>query len=690
MPQSVMPLRRVLLSGAAAVALAGSAAAGAAESRGVAPGEPALNALPRVALVIGNSAYESARLANPVNDARAMEQALARLGFTVTALLDADAEGMKRAIRTFGRALQRGGVGLFYYAGHGMQVGGRNYLIPVGADIRSEDEVEYEAVDAGRVLSTMKSAANPLNIVILDACRNNPFARSFRSSAQGLAQMDAPVGSVVAYATAPGRVAADGAGEHGVYTAALLAEMGEAGVKLEEVFKRVRARVRRETGGEQVPWELSSLEGDFYFAPRDIVSATPAPEPTGQPGPEVVALVAACEAHYEAKRLTTGHGGNAADCYAQVLKRDHGNARALAGLARIAQRYEEWAVGALGRGEYAKARRYVERLARVSPEHPRVQGLEGEIARAQAAKRNAEETRRAQEARRRAQAEAQARRKAEEEEVFRRPVAEAKARGMVRIRGGCFQMGSPKSEKGRSGKERRHRVCVEDFSIGKYEVTRGEYAAFVRATGRAVEDGCWTFENEEWKERLGRNWRSPWYTQEDTHPVVCVSHGDAQAYARWLSGETGKGYRLPTEAQWEYAARAGTDTSRHWGDDPSKACAYANVADRTAKERYSGWSIHQCRDGYVHTAPVGSHEANGYGLHDMLGNVWEWTCSGYDEDYDGGSERRCAKGSVGRAGRRVVRGGSWGIRPGGVRSADRIWSHPGLRSDNLGFRLAQD
>ena len=259
---------------------------------------------------------------------------------------------------------------------------------------------------------------------------------------------------------------------------------------------------------------------------------------------------------------------------------------------------------------------------------------------------------------------------------------------MVRIEGGCFWMRSPESGKGREDDERRHEVCVESFSMGKHEVTRGQYARFVGETGRVLDDACLTYESGEWKERSGRSWRTPGYEQEATHPVVCVSHDEALAYARWLSEETGRAYRLPTEAEWEYAARAGTETSRHWGDDPSGACEYANVGDRTLKGRYSDWErgIHECRDEYAHTASVGEYWANGYGLHDMLGNVWEWTCSEYDEGY-GGAEKRCATGSDGRL---VLRGGSWFDEPWWVRSAFRTWNDAGFRYNHLGFRLVQD
>lgn len=224
----------------------------------------------RVALVIGNGAYRDAPLHNPPNDARAMAQALKESGFAVTLQVDTDIQGMLTSIRRFGDQLRKGGVGVFYYAGHGMQIKGRNYLIPVNSVIQREDEVAYQAVDAQAILDKMEAAGNGTNIMILDACRNNPFARSFRSAQQGLAQMDAPAGTLVAFATAPGSVASDGSGSNGLYTHHLLSAMREPGAKVEDVFKRVRSAVRRESKDKQVPWEATSLEGDFYFmAPSD-------------------------------------------------------------------------------------------------------------------------------------------------------------------------------------------------------------------------------------------------------------------------------------------------------------------------------------------------------------------------------------------------------------------------------------
>jgi len=230
----------------------------------------------RTALVIGNGAYRAAPLKNPANDAQDIAAALKDLGFSVTLLTDADQRTIEEGIRQFGKTLRMGGVGLFYYAGHGLQVQGRNYLIPVGARIQSEIDVKYEAVDAGRVLAYMEEAENVLNIVILDACRDNPFARSFRSAGKGLAKMDAPTGSYLAYSTAPGSVAADGSGRNGLYTSKLLNYIKQPGLELEKVFKKVRIDVARSSGNKQIPWDSSSLMGDFYFSPkRGIGVVTP-------------------------------------------------------------------------------------------------------------------------------------------------------------------------------------------------------------------------------------------------------------------------------------------------------------------------------------------------------------------------------------------------------------------------------
>ena len=238
----------------------------------------------RVALVIGNSAYPTAPLKNPVNDAEDITKALQASGFDVIEKKDLDQNGMKRAIREFGMKIRDGGIALFYYAGHGLQVRGNNYLVPVDAEVHTEEEVEYETVDAGFVLAQMDSAKTSLNIVILDACRNNPFARSFRSASNGLAKMDAPDGTLIAYATAPGSIASDGgAGRNGIYTRELLKVISIPDLSIEDVFKRVRISVHGATQGKQTPWESSSLMGDFSF--RHSAAAIKKDQPVaGQPG----------------------------------------------------------------------------------------------------------------------------------------------------------------------------------------------------------------------------------------------------------------------------------------------------------------------------------------------------------------------------------------------------------------------
>jgi hypothetical protein len=219
----------------------------------------------RVALVIGNSSYAVSPLKNPVNDAHDIAKALTQLRFDVIYRENLNQNDMKRAIREFGARIRNGSVGLFYFAGHGVQVNGINYLVPVDAKIESAEEVEYECVDAGFVLAQMESAGNNMNIVILDACRNDPFVHSFRSASRGLAQMDAPSGTLIAYATAPGSVASDGNARNGLYTQELLKFMQAPGLGIENVFKQVRISVRKLTNGKQTPWESSSLTGDFFF-----------------------------------------------------------------------------------------------------------------------------------------------------------------------------------------------------------------------------------------------------------------------------------------------------------------------------------------------------------------------------------------------------------------------------------------
>ncbi|HEY5761782.1 MAG TPA: caspase family protein [Rhodocyclaceae bacterium] len=226
----------------------------------------------KVALVVGNSAYAEAPLRNPANDARAMARTLRELGFEVIERVDATQKDMNRAVTAFGEKLGADSIALFFYAGHGLQVRGKNFLIPVDARITSEASVRSESVDVDIVLEQIASTGSGLNFVILDACRNNPFERRFRATGGGLAQMDAPKGTFIAYATAPGRTASDGDGDNGLYTQELLKAITAPGLKVEDVFKRVRVEVARASNDNQLPWESSSLTGDFYFKPPQAVA----------------------------------------------------------------------------------------------------------------------------------------------------------------------------------------------------------------------------------------------------------------------------------------------------------------------------------------------------------------------------------------------------------------------------------
>jgi len=246
----------------------------------------------RTALIIGNGSYHSGPLKNPVNDATDMAVALKSLDFDVVLKTNARMQDMEEAIRDFGNRLKRGGEGLFFYAGHAVQINGKNYLIPIGANVTRETDAKYQAIDAEMILDEMANAGNHMNIMILDACRDNPLGKSFRSASRGLAIIsDAPQGMLITYSTSPGKTAADGEGRNSPYTAALLRYMTEPGQPVEQVFKKVRQTLTTQSGGRQIPWELSSLQGNFFFAPGAAgKSTTPSP---AVPQPEMRKTVAA-------------------------------------------------------------------------------------------------------------------------------------------------------------------------------------------------------------------------------------------------------------------------------------------------------------------------------------------------------------------------------------------------------------
>lgn len=264
---------------------------------------------------------------------------------------------------------------------------------------------------------------------------------------------------------------------------------------------------------------------------------------------------------------------------------------------------------------------------------------------------------------------------------------------LVLIPAGKFLMGSPEKERLRARDQFRQRevTITKDFYLGCCEVTRRQFAAFVRDAGyrtQAEKEG-WAFawDGKKWDKIKGASWKNVGFDQRDDHPVICVSWNDAVAFCNWLSSKTGKAVRLPTEAEWEYCCRAGTETAYCWGDDPDQGKGWCNAADKTGKREFRSWRTFAWEDGYVLTAPVGTFRANGFGLHDMHGNVSEWCSDWYDKSYANAKNVDPKGPDSGTL--RVLRGGSWLSSPGRCRCAFRSGSTPlGSYCDFIvGFRV---
>jgi len=482
----------------------------------------------RWALVIGNSAYgaEVSPLPNPVNDATDMAAMLQPLGFDVILVLNATRQQMEEALAAFRRQLRPGGVGLFYFAGHGAQVEGINYLIPIGANVEKAVTAQAESVSAEQVLASMTAAGTTFNILILDACRNNPFLSRWPVQVpRGLAPMQAARGSFIAYATAPGAVAADGGGRNGTYTKHLLRYLATPDLLVEQMFKRVRVAVEEETGGVQTPWEASSLQGDFAFRPSAdarpglaMVKEPPRQEQTGTPGTAVAAAKPA--------------GPRQSELAPTILGKD--------GAEMVLVPAGEFTMGSAPDDITSLLRR-----------HPKANGaiLKDEL---------------------------------------------------------------PK-----------HRVFLEAFYIDKYEVTNARFQQFVQATGyrtQAEREGGGKIRTgaKTWAEVPDATWRAPRGQGSsiaglEAHPVVQVSWHDAKAYCTWA------GKRLPTEAEWEKAARGPDGRLYPWGNELDGI--KANFCDRNCPFEWKDASVD---DGYRSTAPVGSYEA---GKSPIMGpTTWQGTC----------------------------------------------------------------
>ena len=588
----------------------------------------------RVALVIGAGAYQHVSpLANPANDADGMAEVLRAAGFDVIPKTNPALREMSDAVDDFARKSQNAEVAFFYFSGHGLQVDGENYLIPVDAAITGEGDVAYLCYPAGRALAKMEDAQSGVNVMILDACRDNPFSRGFRrGGTRGLAVMRATRGTLIAYSTSPGTVAADGSGQHSPYTASLLQRLPIPGESILDSLTAVRRDVMAATENKQVPWEATSLTDRFFLVPPGA----------GNEGEQLTAERLRLEA--EKTRLDSE---KLEQEKMQVANLAFDNAKTYdAGGALPTEKQKRWteyldAYGARYQGDFARERIAHWKKAAQGPQPGQTRALN---------------------------------------------LGGGVTMDLVWVPGGSFQMGSqqtPEEIVSKYGgkpeffKDERpvHTVTISGFWMGKCEATNAQYRR------------CQPSHSS--KEYNGHT------LNEDNQPVVYVSWNDAKAFCEWLSRETAEAVRLPREAEWEYACRAGTTTARYWGDDDATMGQYANVADRTARQAFPEWSkafqqfntdFVDTSDGYAATAPVGSLKRNAFGLYDMIGNVYEWCEDWYGEDYYGQSSRSNPEGpSSGQY--RVLRGGSWVSDPCYCRSSKRNGYVPVSSYNFCGFRV---
>ncbi len=587
----------------------------------------------RIALVIGNGAYKtSTTLKNPPNDAADVSAALKSVGFTVTTLVDGKREAMEKAVRDFGNALKDpDAVGLFYYSGHGAQVDGANYLLPVDADIQAEDELAYKAVNAEQVLAKMRSAGNRLNIVVMDACRNNPFPGSTRSADKGLAVVRVKVPeSIIVYATDPGAVAQDGDGRNSPFTTAFIAQLTVPGQEISVALRRVTGEVKVVTGGSQTPWVSTNYTSDFAFrAGSASTSAPPPATPSKTPSFGAVAAATGNLSIQLAYPGTVSVAGLSAAVPAGTVPVND----LAAGSQTITVRYAD------GKSESLTVTVPVGGTVSVSftytPPAPTPASA--------AAQTTGSGTTGA---------------KADASSPSRT------YRNEVWVEGGIFRMGS---DSGSRDEKPVHTVILSGFWIMNTEVTQGDYRAL-----------------------MGTN---PSYLKGDSLPVEWVSWYDSVAYANKLSQKDGlipaytiingtnvtwnkgaNGWRLPTEAEWEYAALGGPKAS-----GLATSTVYAGSSDAGSVAWYKGNSGNK-------THQVATKAPNVLGLYDMAGNAAEWTNDWYDS-YSSDGQTDPSGASAGAV--IAVRGGEFNNEALHVRSSARDTYPPSAHLFALGFRLVR-
>ena len=619
----------------------------------------------RVALVIGNSAYEHvAKLPNPVNDAAAISSVLKKLGFEVITGLDVKRQEMEARAHAFARESEGADVALFFYAGHGLQVNGDNYLAPIDAKLDSEADLDFQTVQLNKILRNMERKQRT-NLVFLDACRDNPLARNLarsmgtRSTAigRGLARIESGIGTLIAFATQPGNVALDGTGNNSPFTRALLKHIETPNLDVAQLMRRVRVDVIESTAHRQVPWSNSSLTGDFFFASNDGGKAPPPPPSIANAAQQAWSSVSNSSS---AAVLRTFIGQFPDTVYADFararLKELEDTAKARAG-SETAKTGGTPPPPTAGKAEKKdrETKVAVGTFAKKPPDPPKPTS-----------------------------------RTFSPGETFKDCDT---CPSMVVVPSGSFMMGSKTFTKKRGDRDERprHKVTIaRPFAVGRFEVTHGEFMTFARETSHDRGYSCSTWENGVTQDRAGRSFENPGFATRDDYPVVCVTWGHAQAYLTWLSHKTGKTYRLLSEAEWEYSARAGTTTEYFFGNDLRQICKYANSADASQRE---SWRHRSCNDGSGSSVtPVGKYLPNAFGLHDVHGNVWEFVSDCFSADYKGaptdGSPR--TESSYGcNNGIHMARSGSWANPVTALRSAYRRM----IGNDavyNRGFRVARD
>jgi len=557
----------------------------------------------RLALIIGNAAYDGNALRNPVNDAADLSAVLRNLGFQVTLKQDVNQRQMEEAVNQFSGQVKSGDIALFFYSGHGSQVNGENYLIPVKETIASEADCKYKAVNANWVVEKLERAR--LNIIILDACRDNPF-RGVRSGNKGMAAMSAkPGGTYIVFATATGQTAADGQERNSPFTASLLKNLTLPDTKIEDIIKQVTLDVMQKTSNQQVPWISGNLIEDFYF----ISSGVQKKSSENQPRQENVLIR---ENHLNEANRTNGEKKSKVEVETIELTGALQITCNLSGDVYL----DDDLVCSISPGE-----KKILRNIKIGDHILKIKT------------KNTENTKSIQVA-------------LDQTMPVHFEFLDFES-NLVFVEGGTFQMGS---NDGGSDEKPVHTVTVSSFYMGKYEVTQKEWMAIMGSNPS--------------------NWKG------DNLPVENVSWNDVQEFIRRLNEKTGGNYRLPTEAEWEYAARGGAVGARR--AVPFKY-AGSDIADAVAW--YSGNSGNK-------THSVGQNQPNELGIYDMSGNVWEWCQDWYSDSYYSGSPGNNPQGPVSGT-YRVLRGGSWDYSEGVLRSANRDGGKPGGRNFSLGFRCVR-